>query len=72
MVPEWMEKQQRSDVQLSGNLNIMGSNCVMWTPWKPSDYHSTIVLRGLRGAFNYAERCQYLADVIFPSLEIQF
>ena len=29
------------------------------TSWNPSHYHSTIVLKGLRRAFNYAERRQY-------------
>ena len=45
-----MEKRQRSDVKLSESLTSLA---LIWAqvgaPWNPSDHHSTIVLRGIRG-----------------------
>jgi len=38
------------------SLGIMGPNWEL--PWNPSDYHSTIVLRGLRRALNRPPLCR--------------
>jgi len=54
------EKQQRSDAQLSerlASLGIIGAQ--LRVPLKPSVHHNTIVLRGLRGAFNWAQLCEF-------------
>ena len=49
-----LEKQQRSDVQLSERLASPASWGPIWAPpWNPSDHHSTLVLRGLRRALHW-------------------
>ena len=48
-----LEKQQRSNVYLSEGLASIGNHVmcpIEDTPWNPSDYQSTIVLRSLRVA----------------------
>ena len=48
-----MEKRQRSDVKLSESLTSLALiGAQVGAPWNPSDHHSTIVLRCLKGTLN--------------------